>query len=166
MRLQAWMKLPGVVIALAVMGTGAADAKPERKTPYFASISAGKARMRTGPGRSYPAMWLYRRADLPVRVIDSYMRGLWLRIEDPGGVQGWMLGSLISNTRTGLVMGQTAELRATPRSAGRVLWRAEPGVVGRLSKCAGGWCWLEVRGRGGFVEANRLWGVEPQETLG
>ena len=44
-------------------------------------------------------------------------------------------------------------------------WRAAPGVVGRLSKCARGWCHFDVRGRGGYVEAVRLWGVEPGEVL-
>jgi SH3-like domain-containing protein len=138
----------------------------QKKTPYFGSISAGKARMRTGPGKTYPASWLYQRADLPVRVLDTYDRGAWVKVEDPGGTQGWMLGKLVSDTRTGLVMGNVAELLDAPRFGGRVVWRAAPGVVGRLSKCANGWCYFDVRGRGGYVEANHLWGVAPDETLG
>ena len=137
----------------------------QKKTPYFASIVAGKARMRTGPGKTYPASWLYQRADLPVKVIDIYDRGAWIKIEDPGGIQGWMMGTLISDTRTGLVMGTIAELRDSPRYGGRVVWRVEPGVVGRLSKCARGWCYFDVRGQGGYVEANHLWGVTADETL-
>ncbi|MFA6114284.1 MAG: SH3 domain-containing protein [Sphingomonas sp.] len=137
----------------------------QKKTPYFASIVAGKARMRTGPGKTYPASWLYQRADLPVKVIDIYDRGAWIKIEDPSGTQGWMMGTLISDTRTGLVMGTIAELRDSPRYGGRVVWRVEPGVVGRLSKCARGWCYFDVRGQGGYVEANRLWGVTADETL-
>jgi len=89
-----------------------------------------------------------------------------VKVEDPGGTQGWMLGKLVSDTRTGLVMGNVAELLDAPRFGGRVVWRAAPGVVGRLSKCANGWCYFDVRGRGGYVEANHLWGVAPDETLG
>jgi len=136
-----------------------------KKTPYFASISAGKARMRTGPAKTYPASWLYQRADLPVKVLDVYDRGAWIKVEDPSGTQGWMMGTLISDTRTGLVMGTIAELRDSPRYGGKIVWRAAPGVVGRLSKCARGWCYLDVRGRGGYVEANHLWGVTADETL-
>jgi SH3-like domain-containing protein len=151
-----------MVIGLAAPALGALA---QKKPPYFASISAGKARMRAGPAKTYPASWLYQRADLPVKVIDVYDRGTWLKIEDPDGTQGWMLGSLISERRTGLVMGTIAELRDGPRYSGKVVWRAAPGVVGRLSKCAEGWCFFDVRGRGGYVEANHLWGVEPGETL-
>lgn len=137
----------------------------QKKPPYFASISASKARMRTGPGKTYPASWLYQRAGLPIRVIDIYDRGAWLKVEDPSGTQGWMLGSLISETRTGVVTGTIGELRDSPRYGGRVVWRVEPGVVGRLSKCVRGWCFLDVRGQGGFIEASHLWGVAPDETL-
>ena len=137
----------------------------QRKPPYYASISAGRARMRTGPARTYPAIWQYQRADLPVKVIDTYDRGTWLKVEDPGGTQGWMLGSLIRDIRTGFVMGPPAELFDQPRADARIRWRAAPGVVGRLSKCARGWCYFDVRGRGGYVETIHLWGVDPTEIV-
>ena len=38
---------------------GLAGAQDERETPYWASISAGEAMMRTGPGRNYPAAYCY-----------------------------------------------------------------------------------------------------------
>lgn len=163
-------------ILLAIVGVGVAElslsgssqaAPDEKKPPFFASIAAGKARMRTGPARSYPSTWLYRRVGLPVKVIDVYQGGQWYKVEDPAGTQGWMLRALISDVRTGIVLGGIAALRDSPGEDGRVLWRAAPGVVGRLSKCARGWCYFEVRGRGGgYVESVRLWGVEPGEDLG
>ena len=42
------------VLALGLT-LGSAQAQNERATPYWASISAGKAMMRTGPGTNYPA---------------------------------------------------------------------------------------------------------------
>lgn len=149
-------------VAVAVALTGIAEAQP-KKPPYWASISAGKARMRTGPGRQYPSSWLYQRADLPVRVIDVFET--WRKVEDPDGTQGWMLVNLLSATRTGYVKGAEAALRESPSPSARVLWRAAPGVVGRVSQCARGWCRLDVRGRAGFVEASGLWGVDGDEVL-
>ncbi|MES2754309.1 MAG: SH3 domain-containing protein [Pseudomonadota bacterium] len=142
----------------------AAPALAQRKLPYFGSISAGKARMRVGPGREYPSSWLYQRADLPVKVVEVY-KG-WKKIEDPDGTQGWMQANLLSETRTALVIGQIAELRDAPRIAARVQWRAAPGVVGRVSRCNRGWCWFDIRGRAGWVEAGGLWGVAAGEVLG
>lgn len=134
-----------------------------KKPPYHASISAGQARMRTGPGRNYPASWLYVRSGLPIRVISVYKE--WRKIEDPGGTQGWMQANLLTEQRTAIVTGGIVALRESPSAVAKTLWRAEPGVIGEVSKCARGWCWLDVRSRAGYVEQNRLWGVTPGEEL-
>ncbi|WP_294340028.1 SH3 domain-containing protein [uncultured Sphingomonas sp.] len=135
----------------------------KRKTPYYASISAGQARMRTGPGRNYPVSWLYQRAGLPVKVVDIYKE--WRKVEDPGGTQGWMQGNLLTDKRYAIVTDTIVVLRDRPNGSGRMQYRAQPGVVGRISKCAGGWCHFDVKGRGGFVEAIHLWGVDPGEEV-
>lgn len=150
------------MLLLAGMPIDAAHSQ-KRKLPYYASISASKARMRTGPGRNFPASWLYQRADLPVKVIDIYKE--WRKVEDPDGTQGWMQGNLLSDKRSAIVMGSNADLLQAPRFNAPLLWRAAPGVVGRISRCARGWCWFDVRGRAGYVEANRIWGVDKDELL-
>ncbi len=149
------------LVVLTVPNT-AVDAQ-KRKTPYYAAISAGQARMRTGPGRNYPVSWMYQRAGLPVKVVDIYKE--WRKIEDPGGTQGWMQVNLLTENRTGMVVDQVVTLRDQPSGDGRVQYRAQPGVVGRISKCSGGWCWLDVKGRAGFVESIHLWGVDPGEDV-
>jgi SH3-like domain-containing protein len=162
----AWAMTTIAVVGLAVP---AMAALVEKKVPYFGSIQASEARMRTGPGRNYPISWRYIRPGLPVRVVENFKEkgagALWRKVEDPGGTQGWMQANLISDTRTAIVMGEIAELRDGPRYAGKVNWRAAPGVVGRVSQCGGGWCYLDVKGRGGFVEVSHIWGVDPVETI-
>lgn len=154
----------GILVAAALgFGAIAQAYAQQRKPPYYASISAGQAYMRTGPGRNYPASWLYRRADLPVKVVEIYND--WRKVEDPDGTQGWMLVGLLSAQRTAVVVGTIVEMRDSPRLNARVNWRAAPGVVGRISKCQRGWCWFDVRGRGGYVEQNRIWGTEPGEEV-
>ena len=154
----------GMVIAMALgVGVIAQAWAQQRKPPYFASISAGKAYMRTGPGRNYPASWLYQRADLPVKVVEIFND--WRKVEDPDGTQGWMQVALLSSERTAIVVGTIVELRDTPRLNAPINWRAAPGVVGRISKCQRGWCWFDVRGRAGYVEQNRIWGTEPGEEV-
>lgn len=158
------MKRLAFTLLLAALAIGPASAQRERKTPYWASISAGKAMMRTGPGRNYPATWLYRRADLPVKVIETYPS--WRKIRDPGGETGWMLQSLLSDQRTALVIGdEPRPLRAEPADSSPLRYRAEPGVVGRISDCESGWCRFEVGGREGFIQTGHIWGVDPGETV-
>ena len=141
-----------------------AQAQPQRETPYMASIASGRAMMRTGPGQNYPGTWLYTRRDLPIRVVRVYRE--WREIEDPGGTKGWMLVSLLSDQRTGIVVGEgLAPLHESPDQASNVRFRAEPNVVGRVSRCSNGWCYFDVRGRGGYIRTDRLWGVAPNETI-
>lgn len=143
-----------VLAAIILPLTAYAQTKP----PYWASIGAGEARMRTGPGKQFPVSWLYRRAGLPVMVIASYPN--WRKVRDPDGEQGWIQASLLSEDRSGLVRGTAVvELRDAPGPGGKVVWRAQPGVVGKLSECGKGWCKLDVRGRMGYVEEGRLWGA-------
>jgi SH3-like domain-containing protein len=86
----------------AAMALTVGDATAQREPPYWASIDAGQALMRTGPAQTYPATWLYIRPDLPIRVIG--VRGDWRRVQDPDGEIGWMLVRLLSDQRSGPCM--------------------------------------------------------------
>jgi SH3-like domain-containing protein len=156
----------GAAVALALVAAAAAQASDgEKKPPYWASIAAGKALMRTGPGRNYPATWLYVRADLPVKVLETYPN--WRKVQDADGATGWMLQRLLSDTRTGLVTGaEPRPLHEGPDDHSPVVYKAEPGVVGRLSRCGAGWCMLDARGRRGYIRVEHLWGLDPSGTLG
>lgn len=157
------MRSVGIVLAgLAVSIMPSGDAVAQKKPPYWASIIPGEARMRTGPGRQFPASWLFKRALLPVKVIATYPN--WRKVEDPDGTQGWIQSNLLSDQRTGLVTGETRPLRDKPGSAGRIIFRAEPGVVGKISECGRGWCRLDVKGRMGFIETGHIWGIDPSEA--
>jgi len=158
------LRRAALLLVLCALSLTTAQAQPPRETPYMASIASGRAMMRTGPGQNYPGVWLYVRRDLPIRVVGVYRE--WRKIEDPGGQIGWMLVSLLSDQRTAIVTGDgLAPLRASPDEASAVRFRAEPNVVGRVSRCTGGWCWFDVRGRAGYVRTDRLWGVEANEVI-
>jgi len=152
-----------VATALVPDPVAAADAT-KKSVPYYASISASRARMRTGPARTYPASWLYQRQDLPIKVVAIFKE--WRKVADPDGTEGWMQANLLSGTRTAIVHGAgPVEMREKPVSSAKLLWRAAPGVVGRLSQCGNGWCRMDVKGQAGFVAVGGLWGVEAGETL-
>jgi SH3-like domain-containing protein len=141
---------------------GIADA--QREPPYWASVSAGRALMRSGPSQTYPANWLYIRPDLPIKVIGIHDD--WRRVQDPDGTIGWMLVRLLSDQRSGIVRGEAAQpMYEGPNPTSAVRYRAEPGVVGRVSECADGWCLFDVAGRRGYIRTDTLWGVEATEAI-
>lgn len=158
------MKRLAALLTIVIAASPAPAAAQTRQPPYMASIASGQAMMRTGPGRNYPGTWLYVRRDLPIRVVEIYRD--WRRIEDPDGTRGWMLVAMLSDQRTAIVRpGDPRPLREAPDEGAPVRFRAEPGVVGRVSRCAGGWCHFDVHGRAGYVRVDQIWGVGADETV-
>jgi SH3-like domain-containing protein len=153
-----------VLLAASAVAQTGAQAQRERQPPYWASITASDALMRSGPAQTYPAVWRYVRRSLPMRVVETYPS--WRKLQDPEGATGWMMVRLLSDARTALVTGTEPRPMHEQADAGsRVRYLAEPGVVGRLEGCSGGWCDLDVGGRRGFIRGEHIWGVDPNEEV-
>jgi len=153
-----------VAPALVAVATPTLAAK---KMPYWASLNAGEVMMRKGPGRNFPADWLYKRKGLPVKVVKAYKaeHAEWRRIQDPDGAEGWVQANLLTEKRSALIVGDVRPLRQKPAPDSPIVWRAEPGVVGSISQCANGWCLFDAKGRVGYVEISQLFGVAADEKL-
>jgi len=153
----------GLCVALLLSLATAASAQ-DRKPPYWASISSGEAMMRAGPGRNYPGIWLYKRRDLPIRVVQIYPN--WRKIEDPDGTQGWMLVTLLSDRRTAIVKpGEPRDIRVKPNANAPVRYRVEHGVVGRIEQCDGSFCQIKIGKREGWIAQADIWGVGAREIF-
>ena len=152
------------LFALILLALGAAASAQDRSPPYWASIASGEAMTRAGPGRTYPGLWLYKRRDLPVRVLKLYEN--WRLIEDPDGDKGWMLVSLMSAQRTAIVKpGEPRPIHEKRASASRVAYLAEPGVVGKIDECDGDWCRFAAGKRRGWIRQSELHGVASGEAF-
>lgn len=146
-----------------LLAQGIGTAQTPRPLPYWASLTAGDALLRNGPGREYPASWRYRRVGLPLKVIAVHES--WRKVREPDGTEGWMASVLLTERRTAMVQGDVVAMRDAPSTGAGVQWRAAPGVIGKITKCRAGWCHFDVNGRAGYVETGRLWGVEPGEVV-
>jgi SH3-like domain-containing protein len=135
----------------------AALAQAEVETPYWASIQREEAFGRAGPMASYQIEWVFRRPNLPVKVVKRY--GVWRQIQDPDGWVGWMHSNMLSRKRTAIITGSVRAIRSTPKDSAKLLWRVEPGVVGMLGDCEKGWCEFSVDRYSGWVRQDQLWGA-------
>ena len=160
------MTARGLFTAFLIIAAASPALAQEKQPPYWASIASGQAMTHTGPGRNYPNVWLYQRRDLPVRVVKKYQT--WRLIQDPDGAQGWMLVTFLSDHRTAIVKpGDPRPIRADGTDAAKILYMAEPGVVGRIDKCKGdGWCRIEIGTKQGYIRTSDVWGVAANEVVG
>lgn len=145
-----------LTILVLIAAAGPAAAQSDTDLPYWASINVDEARMRKGPSPDVPVIWEYRRKDLPVKVVARFET--WRKIEDPDGTQGWMAARLLSRTRTAIVIGDIHPMREEPALSSAISYRAQAGVVGRITECKDGWCLFDVKGRRGWIQADHIWG--------
>jgi SH3-like domain-containing protein len=131
--------------------------------PRFASMGASQINMRTGPGEQYPINWVYRREFLPVEITQEF--GPWRKVKDMDGIEGWVNGNLLSDQRTGVVLGQTRLLYSSNDASSRPLYRIEKGVVAKIIVCDEGWCQLNADGKTGFILRQHIWGTYTAENF-
>ena len=152
------------VAALATALTMAwADDKNAPRAPRFESLRWDKVNLRAGPGDQYPIEWVLTRKGMPVEVLDRF--DVWRKVRDWQGSVGWVHERMLVGNRTVIVTGVEHTLHADPSETAKPVARAEPGVVGRLLACRGGWCRIEAQGLKGWIERGAIFGVTVDEVL-
>jgi SH3-like domain-containing protein len=147
-----------LALCCAVAGYIPAQAAGEEPAErYWVSLRTQPANLRVGPGREYRVNWVYMRGGLPLKVLRKM--GGWRLVEDIDGARGWMLEQFLMRARAATIKGGIAEIRENADGSGRVLWRAAPGVTGRLGECGPAWCKFDIDGRRGHVAKAAVWGA-------
>lgn len=155
--------IPALIgLALLLIGPAAAQ-EGKLPLPRFASLQSGKVNMRTGPGETYPILWTYQRANLPVEIIEEFE--IWRRIRDHDGVVGWVKSTLLTGKRHALVRDSRRTLRAEPQAEAAPVAYLEPGVILNVKECVGEWCRLEIQGYEGWLMKSEFWGVYQNEAI-
>ena len=142
--------------------------------PRFASLKTDRVNLREGPSKDHRTAWVFQRLGLPIEIVAEFET--WRRIRDAEGTEGWVLHSLLSGRRTGMVMRpttgdpQTVPLYQRAAAPGDVIARLQPGVITNVKECGDGWCHVVVahteKGAfDGYIRQDRLWGVYPDEKI-
>jgi len=145
----------------ALAGAGGSD--DGLPLPRFVSLHAPKANVRTGPGVRYPVDWVLVRKGMPVEIVAEFEH--WRKIRDWQGTEGWVHQSMLSGTRTAVVMTEVRALRRSADPQAPVIARLEPGVIGRVLSCDEAWCRLDAAGFKGWLPRDEIWGVAADEKL-
>lgn len=168
---------PGGAGTQAAAGPSAAPASPSAgasglPVPRFVSLKADRVNLRAGPGTDYPAIWVFRRAGLPVEVIKEFEG--WRQVRDSDGTTGWVLQAFVSGRRTALILPWEVKkdgprtqvpVRASDSERSRAVAYAEAGVIANVQGCDGSWCDVSIDKFRGYLEQKKLWGVYEGEVV-
>lgn len=129
--------------------------------PRFVSLRSEKVNVRVGPGSEYPVEWIFTYEKMPVEIVREF--GVWRRIRNFEGVEGWVHQSMLSGTRTVMMTTDDVLLKKKPDPDAQSLAHLKQGVVAKLIDCQKAWCRLQIQGYKGWVLRAHVWGVYPQE---
>ncbi len=140
--------------------------------PRFVSLKSDRVNLRNGPGTDYATSWVFRRAGMPVEVINEFEG--WRQVRDAEGTTGWVLQNMLSGRRTALVLpwelkpGQPTpeiQLRDSDRDTATPVAVVEAGVIANVRSCDKRWCAVVIGDFRGYVEQGKLWGVYAGEVV-
>lgn len=137
-----------------------------RPVPRYVSLRSDKVYVRAGPAMRYPIKWIYKRAGMPVEIVQEFDN--WRKVRGIDGEEGWVHQSMLSGERTVLirkVQDDLVPMREGFSAGARMTARLEPMVVASIDKCAGDWCRVEAGGYRGWVQRNFLWGIYDSEEF-
>ncbi len=165
-------RLGPVAALLVLLWPAAAPADPVGSAtglplPRYASLKTDRVNLREGPSKDHATRWVFQRAGLPVEITAEFE--IWRKVRDSEGAEGWVLHSLLSGRRTGLVgvgkKGQIFKIYAQPTTKSDVAATLQSGVIANVRTCDGAWCLIDGEGYKGYIEQVALWGVYPNEKI-
>jgi len=172
-RLALVVRLASVCALLAVMVPARAAADQIGKAsglavPRYVSLKSDRVNLREGPSKDHRTTWIFERAGLPVEITAEFET--WRKVRDSEGSEGWVLHSLLSGRRTGLVTpwkkdGPPVPLLAKPSNDASTVARLGPNVLANIRSCDKTWCRVNGQGFDGFIKQAELWGVYPNEVI-
>ncbi len=174
MRVRLFALVAGALALIATAGfvaaeqVGTASGLP---VPRYVSLKSDRVNLREGPAKDHRTTWIFQRAGLPVEITAEFET--WRKVRDSEGSEGWVLHSLLSGRRTGLVTpwkknatnNPTSILYRKPSDTAAPVAMLQPGVLANIRSCDKTWCRVNGEGFDGFIHQAELWGVYPNEVI-
>lgn len=130
--------------------------------PRFVTLKFEEVNLRSGPGRRYPILWVYKRKHMPMEVVEEF--GHWRKLRDEDGDEGWAHKSQLSGNRA-VIFKTDSVLRRYPEADAPPMIRVQKGVLAQVLECDMQWCEVQVESYKSWTAKDAIWGVYRNETL-
>tara|TARA_B100000579_G_scaffold314023_1_gene263488 strand:- start:259 stop:825 length:567 start_codon:yes stop_codon:yes gene_type:complete len=133
--------------------------------PRYVSLKSNDANIRVGPSKNYPIVIKYIKKNYPLKILEEYQE--WRKIEDYKKNTGWIHKSLISGTRTGLVLSKENKknIELLNTLDGNVVGEMGYGNIIHLEKCKIDWCLVSLGNFKGWMNKKYIWGIKEKEII-
>tara|TARA_B110000914_G_C15349284_1_gene393114 strand:- start:314 stop:763 length:450 start_codon:yes stop_codon:yes gene_type:complete len=121
----------------------------------FLSLKKNKTNVRYGPGLDYPIKYIYRKANLPVKLIDK--KENMRRVIFLDNNSGWIHRSQLKQSNS-IINLEDEILFKKPSNFSEPLARLAKGRLLVIKKCEDGWCNIKTDSYTGWVKIKNVWG--------
>ncbi len=124
---------------------------------YYLMLKNSKANVRMGPGLDYPIKFIYKKKNLPVKVIDK--KENFRKIIDHKKNSGWIHISQLKKINSIIVLSNRI-LFKKPTFNSKPIANIESGRLFVLKKCKKDWCEVSSQNYSGWINMNDVWGKD------
>ena len=121
----------------------------------FLSLKKNKTNVRYGPGLDYPIKYIYRKANLPVKLIDK--KENMRRVIFLDNNSGWIHDSQLKKSNS-IISLKNKILFKRPSNFSEPVARLEKGRLLIIKKCEDNWCNVTTDEYTGWVKIKNIWG--------
>ena len=123
---------------------------------YFLMLKNKKVNVRYGPSFDYPIKYIYRKIELPLKVIDK--KENFRRVIDHKKNSGWIHISQLKSSRSLITISKKILFRK-PTKYSKPIAKLDQGRLLKVIKCEVKWCNVRTNDYSGWIiRDNELWG--------
>ena len=123
---------------------------------YYLILKHNEVNVRYGPGFGYLIKYVYKKKNLPVKIIDEWWE--WKKIIDLKKNSGWIHDTQLKKGKS-LILLKDQILFKKPTKYSKPLMKIAKGRLLLVKKCKKKWCKVKTENFLGWVEINKVWGL-------
>ena len=124
---------------------------------YYLMLKNSKVNVRMGPGLDYPVKFIYKKKNLPVKVIDK--KENFRKVIDHKKNSGWIHISQLKKINSIIVLSNRI-LFKKPTFNSKPIANIESGRLFVLKKCKKDWCEVSSLNYTGWINMDNVWGKD------
>jgi len=121
----------------------------------FLMLKNNKVNVRYGPSFDYPIKYIYKKIQLPLKIIDK--KENFRRIVDHKKNSGWIHVSQLKKSKS-LITTSSKILFKKPTKYSKPIAKLDKGRLLLVKKCKKYWCNIQTEKFSGWIDKTNIWG--------
>ena len=123
---------------------------------YYLILKNNEVNVRYGPGFDYPIKFIYKKKNLPIKVIDK--KENFRRIIDFKNNSGWIHTSQLKKGEAFILL-EDQTLFTKPTKYSKPILKIAKGRLLVVKKCKKIWCRVKTENYIGWIKSEKVWGT-------